>query len=319
MKTGFTRLTSLITITLSLSLLLITGNVGAVGGGSGYKVSPVRTDLIINRGTYKNTKIYVKNVSSVKEYIQTIVNDFTASKNESGTPTLILNEKTPYRHGLKQFVTIKNPKFILTPGQQETVNVDINIPKYAAPGGYYGAIRFAPASLNSNQKSVNLSASVATLVLVKVPGNYYENMTLSGFNVEQNGNLGSLFYNNKNIQANVSFTNEGEVQEEPFGKILLTKAGKQIYSYPINTATPPGNVLPNSTRKFTVDVSHVGIFGKYTLMGNFGYGSKGQLLSATTTFYVIPIYLIVIVAIILLLIILVILLLIRKKRHSVNK
>jgi hypothetical protein len=32
----------------------------------------------------------------------------------------------------------------------------------------------------------------------------------------------------------------------------------------------------------------VGGFGAYKLEGNFGYGSNGQLLSASTTFYVIP-------------------------------
>jgi hypothetical protein len=47
--------------------------------------------------------------------------------------------------------------------------------------------------------------------------------------------------------------------------------------------------LPDSIRKFPTPLGDkVGNFGVYKLEGNFGYGSNGQLLSASTTFYVIP-------------------------------
>jgi len=45
---------------------------------------------------------------------------------------------------------------------------------------------------------------------------------------------------------------------------------------------------PDSIRKFTVPLDKVGTFGIFKLDGNFGYGSNGQLLSASTTFYVVP-------------------------------
>jgi hypothetical protein len=60
--------------------------------------------------------------------------------------------------------------------------------------------------------------------------------------------------------------------------------------------------LPDSIRRFSVPLTGLGSFGKYTIEGNFGYGSKGQLLSATTTFYIIPLYIIIIAIIIILLI-----------------
>jgi multisubunit Na+/H+ antiporter MnhC subunit len=66
---------------------------------------------------------------------------------------------------------------------------------------------------------------------------------------------------------------------------------------------PRGNVLPDSVRKFTVKLDKVGAFGKYTLVGNFGYGNDGQLLSGSTTFYVVPLAAIIIVAAIVILIV----------------
>ena len=73
-----------------------------------------------------------------------------------------------------------------------------------------------------------------------------------------------------------------------FGKVLLESGNKVLASYEINNTNPRGNVLPNSIRKFTVNLNKVGAFGQFTLIGNFGYGTNGQLLSAKTTFYVIP-------------------------------
>jgi hypothetical protein len=47
--------------------------------------------------------------------------------------------------------------------------------------------------------------------------------------------------------------------------------------------------LPDSVRRFNVPLNKLGSFGKYTLEGNFGYGSSGQLLTAKTTFYIVPV------------------------------
>jgi hypothetical protein len=58
--------------------------------------------------------------------------------------------------------------------------------------------------------------------------------------------------------------------------------------YELNNVTPAANVLPDSIRKFSIPLKNVGGFGKYRVEGNFGYGSTGQLLSAGTTFYVVP-------------------------------
>jgi hypothetical protein len=75
--------------------------------------------------------------------------------------------------------------------------------------------------------------------------------------------------------------------------LLKNHSGKVLAEYEINNVSPPGNVLPNSIRLFSEPLTKVGSFGEYKLEGNFGYGSNGQLLSASTTFYVIPAWLII--------------------------
>jgi hypothetical protein len=281
---------------LSIILAMSTGGVALAattnsGTANGFKISPVRTDYSVNPGSTKTVQVFITNVTQNTENLQVLVNDFTTN-NENGAPSLYLNNQSAPSHSLRQFVTLSSKTLDLQPGEQKIITVVIAIPAGAKPGGYFGAVRVAPASLQG-QQSVNLAASVASLILVTVPGDYAEQMSLASFDVLQNGHQHSIFKSSKGLQVRARFNNTGDVQEQPFGKVNVLKGGKIVYSAEINNNDPRGNVLPNSIRKFTVDIKNVSGFGKYTVEGNFGYGGKGQLLSAKTTFYVVPLMAIV--------------------------
>jgi hypothetical protein len=287
--------------TLALVVILSQGAASAAGG-NGLRVSPVRTDVTISPGQTQTVTITVTNVTTQPASLQAIVNDFTASNNESGDPALILgNNQYAPSHSLKRFVgPIAN--ITLQPGQEVGVPVVIKIPATAAGGGYYGAVRFAPASSGNASQTVSLSSSVGSLILVSVPGNVVDKLSIASFDAAHGSSVSSFFTTNKNISALVRFQNEGNIQEAPFGKILLTnRSGKTLSQVQVNNTTPPGEVLPDSIRKFSVPITHVGSFGIYKLEGNFGYGSNGQLLSATTTIYVFPVLAVIIFIIIVLL------------------
>jgi hypothetical protein len=279
----------------------------AAPANNGYRLSPVRTDLTIAKGASDQVTVYIQNASSSEEHLQVVVDDFEAPTNESGYPALLLNGAAAPSHSLKQFVTIPTPTLTLQPNQQEAVSVNIAIPPDATSGGYYGAIRFAPISISANgNKNVNLSASVASLVLVTVPGNLQEHMSISSFGISQGSSTNtvtkSIFFSNNHLNGIIRFQNTGNVQEQPFGNVVLKKGNKELGTFAVNNADVPGNVLPGSIRLFTVKLSKVGWFGEYKAEGNFGYGSQGQLLTASATFYVIPVLVIIIIILIILLI-----------------
>jgi len=298
----FAALTVLLATAVAPALAATTTNSSGTGAGNGMRVSPVHTDLTMTPGTNTTLDVYVTNVTNSKATFEAIINDFTASGDETGNPAVILDPtKSAPSHGLKQYIApIAN--FTLNPGEQKDVKAVISIPRNAAPGGYFGAVRFAVAN-TAPGKNVSLSASVATLVLVKVSGNIAEQMSIASLDARAKDKPHGLFTSNKNIDAVVRFQNEGNVQEQPFGKILVKDIhGKTIGTYDVNNTTPAGNVLPGSIRKFTVPLKGIGKFGKYTLLGNFGYGSGGQLLTAKTTFYVVPIPVIITVLVLIVLI-----------------
>ncbi|HSX33635.1 MAG TPA: DUF916 domain-containing protein [Candidatus Saccharimonadales bacterium] len=261
----------------------------ATVGGNALKVSPVRDDLTMNPGTSQTIDLFITNLTNVATTLHVASNDFTAGGTEDGQPNIILDE-TQYApsHSLKRLIAPLVGDFTLAPQAQKDVKVTITVPKDTAGGGYYGAIRFYPPQING-QKNLNLAASVGTLVLLRVSGQVVEKMDVASMDVRRGDNAAFFFTSNKNLSTVVRFHNTGNVQLEPFGKIELKRFGKQVASFDINNTDPRGNVLPDSIRRFTVPLNHISSFGKFTLVGNFGYGTTGQLLTASTTFYVVPV------------------------------
>lgn len=289
-----------------LAIILLAGWPAAAAqtpSGNGLRISPVRESLTINQGKSKTIQLDVENVTSSTTTLETIVNDFTAS-GENGTPDIIVSRNaSAATHSLKQFVQ-PVPNFELKPGQQKEVNVTIKVPEGTAGGGYYGVVRFLPVGSNDASKSVSVAASPGTLVLLKVPGDINESVRVASFDVRKNDDAGHFFTSSNGLSAVVRFENTGNIQEAPFGKILLKKGGKTLAQYEINNSTPPGNVLPQTIRRFSVPLDKVGSWGKYEVEGNFGYGTSGKLISVSYTFYVIPLALIIAAIVIIILIIL---------------
>ena len=289
---------SLIVGVLAVGILAPVGQVYAAETGNGLRVD-TRKDATIQPGQSQTLYISVTNVTGAAASFQVVINDFIANADESGNPAIIL-DPTKYapNHSLKRFIT-PPPVFSLNPGEEKSIPITINVPANAAGGGYYGAVRFAPANTsNAPGKQISLSGSVGTLILIKVPGNIKEQLSIAGMNVFSSQHSSNFFTSNKDLSVRVRFQNEGNIQEAPFGKVLVKdRNGKTIGTYELNAINPPGSVLPDSIRHFDVPIK-TGSFGEYKVEGNFGYGSSGQLLSAATTFYIIPTYLILIFVIV---------------------
>ena len=295
-------LTAFGVVVISVSILTSSAWVGSaraaqtatVGAGNALKVSPVRIDVKMDPGTSNTIEVSIQNLTNLPAVLRPFVNDFVASGDESGKPNIILaeNEYAP-SYSLKRLVTPLGD-ITVAAGETKPVKVTITAPKDAPAGGYFGAVRFAPLT-EALSNNVNLAASVGTLVLLRMSGDVKEELTVESFDVrKKEGKPGSIFVSNKDLNAVVRFKNSGNVHVEPFGSIVVKRFGKVVDSFEINNAEVRGSVLPDSIRRFDNPLSKLGAFGKYTVDGNFGYGTTGQLLTAQTTFYVIPVALILI-------------------------
>lgn len=250
------------------------------------KVSPLRTDVSVEPGSTEIVKVIVTNPSSDAVSVRVIQNDFIAG-DEDGTPAIYL-EETEYApsHSLKRFMTpVEN--LALEPNEARVVEVELNVPADAEPGGYYGVVRFAPTDPDTGGQ-VNVSASVASLILMTVPGDAPEKLNLTDFDVRQDGSNKAFFTDGEGITVNFRFKNEGAVHAGPFGKVSVLKGDNIVYDTNFNDKDQRDMILPNSARSWAVPLEDISGFGRYTVSATFTYGADNQTIEMSETFWVIP-------------------------------
>jgi len=263
----------------------------AVGGANGFTISPVVTEVTVAKGESQVVPITVANPTSQTLVAEPVVNDFTASNDESGTPLLILKDNVPLPANNFKTLVGNIPNTTIPPGQSATINVTLSVPTNAFSGGYYGAIRFIPGDV-SNTKNVGVTASVGTLFLVTVPGNLTTKLTLTQFSAADTNGNASSFFTNGQVNALLRLDNTGNIHVAPFGTVVVKdEFGHQVSSTQFNNTTPPSYILPQSIRKFNINIPKHSYLGYYTMTASIGYGSGGgNLIIAKTSFWFIPVW-----------------------------
>ena len=280
------------------------------------KVSPLRTDVTADPGETKTVKIIVTNPSNAEVSVKPIQNDFVADDKEDGSPAIILDENEYSKsNSLKRFL-VPLESFNLAGGETKVVEATINVPSNAEAGGYFGAIRFAPTAPDAGGQ-VNMSPSVASIILLRVNGQVSEKLELTDFQVLQDSKATNYLLSDQSVSMLVRFKNNSKVQLAPFGSISVQKGDKVVYNANFNNSEQKDMVLPASARRWEVPLKDIDGFGKYTVSATFTYGSANQTLEATQVFWVIPLPIIIGSAIGLVVVIgLIVLLIVRSKRQK---
>lgn len=284
--------TSLIVLT-GLPTTVLAATSSSQDAGQALEIAPPIITLKVNPGQVVKTTIQLRDVSKAKLLVTNQVNDFVAA-GEDGTPKILMGEDNGNPFSLKNWVAPISP-LTLSPQQIKKIPVTINVPKSASPGGHYGVIRFtgtAPNLSDSGASKVGLSASLGALVLLTVNGKLKHDLAVQEFSVNNGGKAGSFFQSTP-LNFVVRLKNNGNVQEEPTGQIVITDMFGHTTAG-VNVNNPPRNVLPDSIRKFDIklDKSVLGtkrLFGRYTAKLHLNYGQNGsKTLDTTLTFWIIP-------------------------------
>ena len=312
---------------LMLSLVITGVNAQEEGGtGSGLSISPTRTELSLLPGTTDSVTVSLRNITAGPVVAKVFVNDFEPD-NVTGEPRLVTDPERRNAASISQFLA-ETPDVVLAVGESKDVTIEVSIPNDAAPGGYYGAVRFqaVPAGeddaneARQESSDVSLTANLLSLVLIEVPGDITQSVSVNSVKAFLNDNSGSIFTQKPNFLG-VEVQNQGNSFIKPFGRVTVTDfGGDEIFGYELNDSNPRSNVLPESTRVFTdafVNIetrtvngveeedrnSPITSPGRYTVSADISYGNGGEIFTVTSTFWYIPSWLIITLAIVLLLII----------------
>ncbi|MDB5186199.1 MAG: hypothetical protein JWL85_722 [Candidatus Saccharibacteria bacterium] len=278
-------------------------NGGQSSSGNGFRISPVRSEYVIEKGRSEVLTLTLENPSDGTVTAQGVANDFVASDKEDGEPRLILDENAPAPKNSFKSLVGNIGQVTLKGKEKKEIPVTIRIPQNANAGGYYGAVRFIPVGGSSDTGNVGLTASVGTIVLIRVPGQLTERLDLVSLSASKNGEVKN-FLTNGDASVLVRLKNSGDIHLKPFGKIAVKNPlGKSVTEYELNKAASDqerANILPGSTRKFDDKLPQLKIPGRYTIAVNVGYSQgSGDLITAKASFWYMPAWAIVILVILL--------------------
>lgn len=257
--------------------------------GQALEIAPPVLNISANPGQTVTTQIKLRDVSNGKLIVRSQVNDFVAA-GEDGTPKLLLDDSEPSPYSLKNWIT-PLPQMTLEPRQVKDLPVVITVPANAAPGGYYGVVRFTATPPELEGTGVSLSASLGALLLVRVNGAAKEGLEIAEFSANNGGKPGTLFESTP-IKFVERLKNTGNIHEQPAGQVTITDMfGNKVAA--VNVNLPPRNILPSSIRKFeqSLDSSVIGdkmLFGRYKADLRITYGSNKQMVTSSLVFWVIP-------------------------------
>lgn len=259
-------------------------------GGSGLSISPPRVILSIEKGKADNIQITLKNTSGVDIVAKAEVNDFE-SDGVSGDPKIIVNTKNVLPTSVKKFL-VGVEDIPLKKDETRKFDIPVQVPNDAVSGAYYGVIRYTAEAVNKAEaagKQVSLNASLGMIVLLEIPGNITEQLQAQKLSVESNGRVSSLFVKGPNM-ADIALKNVGTGFSAPYGKVIVSRGGKVVFSYEMNNTTPRSSILPGNSRTFKDEIKNTNKLGRYTVTAAVSYGKGGDILNMKATFWVLPIW-----------------------------
>jgi len=248
-------------------------------------VSPEMFELKVKRGENLENKIKILNSSEVPVPIEATATNFGAQE-YSGTITFF--EEPAKRVGIeddisfnpRKWIQIQNPNFILDPKETVGVDLSINIPDDAEPGGHYAVVLFEPKLPSfyfETGAALKTIPKIGVLILfsVEVEGvkgaekplvisefiipeefrlQKMENFLTNVFGLFQkaqaeNRELFSIVEKSE-LPFTLGIKNEDIFHIKPEGKLsILNSRGKVVGETEIKETT----VLPGKTRKFPVE------------------------------------------------------------------
>ena len=245
--------------------------------------------------------VKVFNESDQPVELRSVIEQFTTD-DQSGSPRFIaLTESNPF---LKWF-KLDQDELVLLPRQVAVIPFTVSVPPNATPGGYFAAIfwEIVPAAGSGD---VSISGRVGTLVFLEVSGEVVRQGVLESLTRTPSNALISGFP----VSFSVLFNNTGTIHLKPSGSIIITNSFGQSEILSVNPDAR--NVLPDSSRRFDV------VWGQPAATGNilerFWQGVRGELssfrlgqytvtvtlygdvskampMTATQTFWFVPVYL----------------------------
>ncbi len=252
-------------------------------------------------GEKVQTTIRIKNTSGQPIAIESALEDFIID--EDGSTPIPISDEVSTRWSLSSWSIVSPKNQIIAPGGDANINLLIEVPEDALPGGHYGMVLSQPANQGAAAGSQSsIGQRVGTLVYFLVEGPINEEAFISNLSFPQFTEYGP-------VPFSFQVENVSDIHITPQISVNIYNIfGKKVETLQMEAK----NVFPFVPRQFSGEWDRTWGIGPYTAEVIMSYGSQGQITIAKTGFWLLPIT-IVISIIVGLLILIVLLSVIRKQ------
>ncbi len=247
--------------------------------------------LVVKPGEKTQVTLRVQNNSTEAVTITSLAQDFIVMEDGATPIPVSENEEVSNRWSLASWMIIAPNEQLVLPGQTAGVNVLIEVPADALPGGHYAMVVHQPnnpgASLKAldgttNESASSISQKVGTLVYLRVAGPINYEAFVRGFTAPNFTEYGPVPF---------SFTadNRSDVHIKPQATIEIYDAfNRKIDSIQVESK----NVFPFTSRLFEAEWRKTWGWGYYRAKLTMSFGDQGQVVTAIIPFWFFPIKLV---------------------------
>lgn len=257
--------------------------------------------LTLKPGEKKQVTIRVNNSSSEIVKVRSIKEDFIVDQ-DGETPVPIIAEDADNKWSLASWITLSPSAHSIKPQQSAQIEVLIEVPEDALPGGHYAMITHQPdlsgvengENADTSTQVTGINQRVGTLLYVIVAGPINEQAYITKFTVPEFLEFGPVPF---------SFTieNASDIHIRPQIAVEI----KNFFGKKIATIQPETkNIFPFTSRGFEGQWDRIWGFGRYSAEAVVSYGTGGAVMTAKSYFWLIPIKLLIAIIVALLLLIL---------------
>lgn len=245
-----------------------------------------------------DTEIKLQNLSDTPLDLQIMMKPFTAAVSSDGGVSYLDNKTVPKATAsfLSEHIEIRNEEklpvqeIVLSPQQQRSLTMHVDLAKGDPPGDYYFSIVFLSKEAASHDANASLlSGGIATNVLISIGPKEKAQASIAQFSAPS-------FVQSGPVRFTVKLLNESDFFIVPKARILIKNMFGQIVGnvslLPVNVLAHTARYIPDNSQAGNVDAvwPEAFLIGPYTATLTIGLSDTGPVYEQNVHFFALPIF-----------------------------
>ncbi len=273
---------------IALSCIFTTASEARAQRAAGVEINPTVIEERADPGTQLTQTLRLTNTSDSPVTYYLLTRDITGVA-ENNAPIFADPGAEVTGYELSTWLSFTQEPIVLNPGETREVPLMITVPPEATPGSHFGGVFASVEPPKLRQSGAGVGYEVGAIIVINISGDVVESARIREFSTDR------LLYGAPQVKFLTRVENPGNTLIRPRGPLEVTNMfGKRVGMLVVNENQ--GGVFPGTTRPYEISWGDEGLhFGRYQAIIGLSYGSEGarSTVSATTSFWILPVRIIV--------------------------